>query len=253
MSAPFKLISLNIERSKHLERVVSFLRDEAADAVCVQELYEHDIARVQHACGASAHAFAPMMRYYEDGEWRVMGIGLFSRHRIVSMQSIYFHGDPSVVPQFDDTSEDTKSATQNLPVLACDIEAPDAILRIATVHFTWSQEGRPNDYQRADMRALLPILTSFGEHALCGDFNAPRGGEMWNMLASRYRDNIPAEYETSLDVSLHRAGKTDGERLARLMVDGLFTTPEYIATDVRLQFGLSDHAAIVAALSKRSG
>ena len=39
------------------------------------------------------------------------------------------------------------------------------------------------------------------------------------------------------------------ERLGTYMVDGLFTTPGCQASDVRLQFGVSDHAAIVARLS----
>ncbi len=38
--------------------------------------------------------------------------------------------------------------------------------------------------------------------------------------------------------------------LADKMVDGLFTTPAYRASDVRLQFGVSDHVAIVATIEK---
>ncbi len=69
------------------------------------------------------------------------------------------------------------------------------------------------------------------------------------MLAPKYKDNIPSHYKTSIDAALHRAGKERPEGLADKMVDGLFTTPGYTAVDVRLQFGVSDHAAIVATIS----
>ena len=81
---------------------------------------------------------------------------------------------------------------------------------------------------------------------MCGDFNAPRGGEIFSALATRWHDNIPGTYHTSLDLSLHKAGKVDGERLATLMVDGLFTTPGYRTSRVELVPGVSDHCAIVA-------
>ena len=35
-----------------------------------------------------------------------------------------------------------------------------------------------------------------------------------------------------------------------LMVDGLFTTPKYIASNVKLEPGVSDHMAIVANIEK---
>jgi endonuclease/exonuclease/phosphatase family metal-dependent hydrolase len=95
----------------------------------------------------------------------------------------------------------------------------------------------------------MACLQSEKDFALCGDFNAPRGGEIFTTLASHYTDNIPSKYETSIHVALHRAGSVDGARLAHLMVDGLFTTSGYAASDVRLEFGVSDHAAIVATIA----
>lgn len=91
---------------------------------------------------------------------------------------------------------------------------------------------------------LLETLGSFPELILAGDFNAPRGGEVFGTIAARYKDNIPPEYKTSIDGGLHRAGKLE------YMVDGLFTTPQYIASKVRLIDGVSDHMAIVAEINR---
>jgi endonuclease/exonuclease/phosphatase family metal-dependent hydrolase len=101
----------------------------------------------------------------------------------------------------------------------------------------------------------LGILETQGEFVLTGDFNAPRmhkgnPGEIFSAIASRYTDNIPVHYETSIDASLHRNGKTRPLDFVDKMVDGLFTTPVYTAHDVGLHFGVSDHAAVSAIISK---
>ena len=79
---------------------------------------------------------------------------------------------------------------------------------------------------------------------LTGDFNAPRGGEIFAELASRYKDNIPNHYQSSLDPDLHRV------KNLKLMVDGLFSTPDYNLGEVRLINGVSDHLAVAAKVSK---
>ena len=95
------------------------------------------------------------------------------------------------------------------------------------------------------MKALLAHLNGTGEFVLCGDFNAPRGGEMFAELSSRYTDNVPASYLSSLDPKLHRAGNLER------MVDGIFTTPTYLVSDVEMYSGISDHCAFTATLQKR--
>ena len=79
---------------------------------------------------------------------------------------------------------------------------------------------------------------------LTGDFNAPRGGTIFDLLARTWQDCIPQDVTTSIDPVLHRAGALT------LMVDGLFTTPHYHATEVQLHTGLSDHQAITASISR---
>ena len=114
-----------------------------------------------------------------------------------------------------------------------------------TTNFTWSEHGQPDRYQRQDVRALLDTVLPLGDIVLCGDFNAPRGGEIFSFLAERLKDNIPRRYKTSLDIALHRAGKERPEELADKMVDGFFTSHGYRASGVRLERGVSDHCAIV--------
>ncbi len=240
--AGIKLISLNIERSKHLDFVLPFLEREKADVVCIQELMDYDIPALEQAAGGQAFYIGTTRHPAEDREG-MFGIGMFSRSGFLDTRARFYHGTGIPDKLFDFTNQETKYNSESHAVALGDIEKDGVSFRIATTHFTWTPDGQPSDFQRQDMRKMLDILANVDEMALAGDFNAPRGGEIFSQLAARYRDNIPEEYTTSIDGALHRAG--DLER----MVDGLFTTPGYRASDVKLVGGVSDHMAIVATIN----
>ena len=239
-----KLISVNIERSKHLERVLPFIEREQPDVLCVQELMERDLPAFQKRVGSGV--YAPTALHPAENDPGVFGLGIFSRFPMQS-DVRYYWGDGSTNVPFDFSSAESKHATESHALVLSTIAA-DTSYRIATTHFTWTPDGSTDDYQRRDLRSLL--VAAEGEaFVLCGDFNAPRvhagaPGQIFAALAARYRDNIPPQYTTSIDKDLHRAGDL------QLMVDGLFTTPEYIAKDVHLVNGVSDHMAIVATIEK---
>jgi len=123
--------------------------------------------------------------------------------------------------------------------------------KIFTTHFPISDMySRVNDFQREAMASMLGILSTQGEYVLCGDFNTSRHSaapddELWNMMTAQMRDNIPAEINSSIDNTIHRAGKTglDFEKL-RILVDGVFSTPAYIVSEVEMISGVSDHKAV---------
>ncbi len=241
----FTLVSLNIERMRHLERVSAFLKEVSPDVVCLQEVCEESLALFEAIVGNNR--FALLTVHPNDaGEPAPMlqGIGIFSRHRILDSVTTYYAGS-----EVSARTSPPHSIATDMPLLQCDLDVNGTPVRIATVHGTWTPDGMPNEAQRRDTAALLPLIESQGELVLCGDFNAPRGGEMFHEFATRWKDNIPPQYLTSIDVTLHRAGKTKPHELADKMVDGLFTTPRYSASNVRLVSGLSDHMGIVATIS----
>ncbi|TSC62639.1 MAG: endonuclease/exonuclease/phosphatase [Parcubacteria group bacterium Athens0416_74] len=247
-----KLVSVNIERSYHLPLVEEFLSHSDADAVCMQELIFEDIPRISRALGGAECIFEPMGIRPDEVPSITMGVGIFSRAPIHDSHARYYVGKKEEPLQ---ESTNTNPATYNdfkRIVLAVDIEKEGAAYRIATTHFTWTPDGKPNDVQRRDLRALLTELEQMGEFVLTGDFNAPRGGEIFDALARKYRDNIPHEYTTSLDYAIHHVPQAKLEADARAagvqghMVDVLFTTPGYSTEGVRLVGGVSDHMAVVA-------
>ncbi len=239
-----KLVSVNIERSKHLPLVGSFLSQADADVVCIQELMEYDIPYFESVLGRRCF-FTGTTRHPAEGKPGIFGLGIFSRPPITHSESRFYHGTGIPDAELDFTDAESKYRTESHAVAIADIEKDGERFKIATTHFTWTPDGKPNDHQRRDVEEMVRILDGL-ELVLVGDFNAPRGGEIFSALSKRYKDNIPAHYVSSIDGTLHRAGPLP------VMVDGLFTTPSYLATDVELCGGVSDHMAIVATLSRNA-
>lgn len=241
-----KLVSLNIERDKHLGLVVPFLKKSQSDIVCVQELLESSIPQLEGVAGGKC-IFTPM-NLEQSGE--LFGVGIISHLEVISSSARQYGGKSGDLAVFAFKDKEEKYATQRYVLAVVDVRQGGESYRIATTHFVWTPDGQPDDHQRQDLKNLLVALEDQGDMVLCGDFNAPRGGEIFSEFTQHFKDNIPLQYETSIDVNFHRVGKVRPDELTHKMVDGLFTTPGYRAQDVRLEFGVSDHAAIVATIAK---
>ncbi len=241
-----KLVSLNIEGHRHLEeRVLPFIQHEQPDVVCLQEVFEADVPRIKSALGMEGH-FVPVAQVDQTsihmshalGAW---GLLQLSRLPIQHQSHAYYMGGPGELPSF---MADGNPNGMNRVVLWVEIPVAGQIYRIATTHFIWSTKGNSTPLQLEKLEALFKILADLPDLIICGDFNAPRGKETFARLAAKYHDNIPPEVKTSLDGQFHKAGQL------QLMVDGLFSTPEYQVSQVRVEGGVSDHKAIVALVEK---
>ena len=202
-----KLVSLNIERHKHLDLVGRFFSQLRPDVVCLQEVFQHDLERLSAAAETAFCAFEPMGRLPQEPQPGIMGIAILSRSPIKNTQAHYYAGQPGVIEDAIIGVPQTFSNISKI-LLRADIDHDGTVFRIGTTHFTWTPDGNPDAFQRAHIVKLLAFLEEIGDFVLCGDFNAPRGGEIFGMLSSKYKDNIPLHYKTSLDISLHRQGKT---------------------------------------------
>lgn len=231
---PLKLISLNILLDRHYDYFLPFLQKEQADIVCLQEVLESNMPRLSAALSFAGH-FEPM--FSKQGVRA--GIAIFTRFPAV-FSSLYYSGSPARVPQ-----EQSDNQGKNLMLLCAAFSHQGHEYLVGTTHFTWTPDGGVSEAQRQDMGRLLEVLTHSPEIVFCGDFNAPRGGEIWGQLATRYQDNIPTHYDSSLDPHLHRLRDSK-----KLVVDGLWSTPQYRVTEVRLVEGVSDHKAVVGFIER---
>ncbi len=234
-----KLISLNIEGDKHLDRCIPFLRQESADVVCLQEVFEADLDTIRKGLGMRFE-FVPILQINDSfngksakGDW---GIALFFKELPHTVTHTYYANDTStkgVLPVWDGRSDDIWKQAVILATF-------ESGITIATTHFAWSPKGTSTEYQRAYMKDLINVLSSERDVVLCGDLNAPRGRATWQMLADIYTDNIPPDVTTTLDQNLHEVSGL------QYVVDAMFTGGHCVATDVQVIDGVSDHMAIVA-------
>lgn len=237
-----KLIQLNIERDKHLDRIVSFLEQEQPDIVCLQEVFEHDLTMFAERFGLQK-AFAPMVLNQASAgaseEFFLEGVGILSRVPIERVSTGWYFGNGSGI--LNENTEERDTVYQPLLTVVCSIDGVPVV--VGTTHFMKSWHGLPDDYQRERMKRFLPILEEACPDILCGDFNIPRGTELYHILHDRLCDNIPPECMNSIDPTLHRVPGLS------LMIDYVWSSPPRVqVSNVRQVCGVSDHCAFVAEL-----
>ncbi len=240
-----KFLSCNIEGNKHFVRILPLLQQEAADVVALQEVFECDLEELRQASGLAHVVFYPQATITQPndhlplrGPW---GVAIFA-NELDAVQHYYYVGHESGETAVFDNDHPERI---DRVVVAAKARVGGQDFQICTAHFTWSGEGAVSDEQRRDYATLTPFLESFTEMILCGDLNTPRGYEIWDDLAQKYTDNIPPTVETTIDKNLHKSGID-----IRLVVDALFTSQHYQASEVRVLANTSDHMAVVARIEK---
>jgi len=241
------LLSLNIEYDMHCDAVKELLRKHQPDLFCFQEVPEY-----------LAKDFALLLGY----EWRYVNMARSIPH--AQDKEINIGIMIAWNPRFDVLAEsidvysdgDTRSPvwTRKYPnaakriFLSVELQNGKDVFRVGTTHFMWTPDGNASEEQHVDMKALLGVLEKFHDTKgiiFCGDFNAPRGGEIFGLLSGGgYRDNLPYNIVTTLDQQLHRMAPL------LLVVDNIFSTKEYNVDHVNVVRGVSDHVALFAQVSK---
>lgn len=237
-----KLISINIEYDKHFDTVLPFLQREQPDVVCVQELFWADVPKLQAAINMG-FVYFPFTRMEQETKYKIAargigGVALFSKVPLQQAQLLPYHGGFDHLPIFGKPNDELRG------LIVAKVEKDGVIFTIATTHFTWSPDGKPNPEQRADAARLTEQLEQFPDVILTGDMNTPRGGEIFAELGSGLQDAVPSEVTTTIDPQLHYSGGLD------LVVDVLFLSNAYQARSVQVVGGVSDHKAIVAEIER---
>jgi exonuclease III len=240
-----KLISLNMEGLRHIPRVHAFLATEKADVVCLQEA-PVEILSFLHAQRYTT-MYMPRTRKTQNGVGYTDGIVLASLHPV--MYDSHYYYKPSEILAEEDYDEQTGRYNNWQCVLVGEISYEQKTYTIATTHYTWTKDGDvPAEAQITDLPKMLSYLRTLPPHILCGDFNIPRHHNfLYDEIIKEYTDTIPVHYKSSLDAALHRAGNNHEKikLFTDFMVDYIFTQAPYNTGNVRLEFGISDHAAVI--------
>lgn len=247
MATNLKVLTLNVEGHKHVERVQTFLTQHKPEVVCLQEVFKVDLPGFAACLSQKVSVeFAPTLIIDRPNDFGFAalgeyGIAILSVFPMTDADKAYYFGHRGTIPLINDRDSNTPSR----PVLWADIKKAEQTFRISTTHFTWSPDGKPCLPQWESLKVLLQIYhDQIQTGLLCGDFNVPRGNELYQKLIQEFQDNIPPEVTTSLDSEFHRHPELE------LMVDYLFTKPGYQVSEVQLHRGLSDHQAVSGILER---
>jgi endonuclease/exonuclease/phosphatase family metal-dependent hydrolase len=199
LSAMLKLISLNIERSRHLDRIIPFLERERPDILTLQEAVPSDTERFSRLLGLphliSLRDCLVPNNSAEAGRENIVvdsGIALLSRLPFRESGSEYYYVPPMGIRLEAKNMVDARTTNAQGIVWAL-VEEEGVPYTFVTTHFTWTRDGQPDAAQRADFRCLSAILTKLPAHILTGDLNAPRGMGMWPIISppNLIRRSIP--------------------------------------------------------------
>ncbi|WP_129642125.1 endonuclease/exonuclease/phosphatase family protein [Peristeroidobacter agariperforans] len=241
---PLKLLTLNIEHDRHLDRVAQTIATHLPDVVCLQEVFEKDCAKLAAVGGYQVkYALSTLMPEGEKGNTspRSWGVAVLTRVPVHNQTVAYYADDPRI--RIFKESNDPRRL-----VVMTELQHEGRNFKIGTTHFTWSKNGATTDEQREDFARLKRVLLPYPDYVLCGDFNAPRGGEMFSKFTGELGliDHLPPHVTTTLDSQFHYAGALE------LAVDNIFSTPEYRVTQVQVLEGISDHKGILAVVERRT-
>ena len=244
-----KLVSLNIEGPKHYKTVFPFIDNENPDVLCIQEA-PHEIRTFLQERGYKT-TFAPMCRRTFRETEHVIGI-LLATKLPLKTHLYYYWQSPKGVPSVYNPDHPYLSVS-NAYLMATIIDNGQEY-NIVTTHVMDTGNGASDSHQEKGVSLLIKSLSKEPTHIICGDFNMPRQhNHLYEKFTKIYQDEIPKHYQSSLDRNLHRLGKAkiDQPIFDKFMVDYIFSQPEYEVTEERLEFGISDHAAVVANIHKK--
>lgn len=236
-----KLITINIERDKHYDRLIPFLQAQKADIILMQEVFERDQPFLEN--NLSMQGFFSVLTSFKEMENSRLGNLTLSKHPIIKTESFYYRGDGQNPPVI--TMGTGGGAIIARSILITECVKNNKSYCVINNHFTWTPDGHPSDNQNEDIEKLLNLLAKIPEFIMAGDFNAPRGGPIFEKIANIYQDNVPSSITTTIDNNLHKAGPLE------LVVDTIFTTPQYQVDGLEVVSGLSDHCAIVAKIYRK--
>lgn len=241
---PLKLLTLNIEHDRHLDRVAQTIATHLPDIVCLQEVFEKDCATLAAVGDYQVkYAISTLMPEGSEGNTspRSWGMAVLTRVPVHSQSVAYYADDPRI--RIVKEPNDLRRL-----VILTELQHEGRSYRIGTTHFTWSMDGQTTDEQCADFARLKQVMEPYTHYVLCGDFNAPRGRELFSKFTGELGliDHLPANVTTTIDPAFHHAGALE------LAVDTIFSTPEYLVTQVEVLEGISDHKGILALVERRA-
>ncbi len=240
-----KVVNINVERNKHLDKVINFLQKEDADVVCFQEMMDVSVQKVSDALKmkSSFTPFAILQGWSDEccvdgNKW---GVAILTKNEHKVLGEKLYQGDGKMRIYENGKWKSSNHDLISRFVLLVKAYVDENEYVVGTTHFTYTPDGLPDSFQEKSADNLLDSLREYENMILCGDFNVPRKiNKIYKKIKEEFKDNIPLEYDSSLDPKMHRA------KGLKRMVDYVWSRGNHVVSNVGLKTGVSDHCAVVA-------
>lgn len=238
------LFTLNIEGDRHLERLQKFITEYSPTILTLQEIFQRDAEMIAKKYGYNCHYLALTLAKtktepIQEHPW---GLAILTKLTVKNIQNFCYVGENLPVQSFAFDKHPNDDCLRRGFINLELASSAGRSIRIMTTKFTWTPDSKASEEQRQDLVAFHDYLRQYTSFILAGDFNAPRGGEIYTKIKDNYIDWLPANIKSTLDPELHKVGNLE------LAVDSIFSTSDYQLESVEVKIGLSDHCGILATI-----
>ena len=146
-----KLITVNIEETKHYNRVLALLTKEKPDIVYLQEAPQSFSVKLTQL--GFETSFAPMsIRTIDD---KLESTGLMAASKLpFAHKTKYYHGGVSTIVEFD---RNNRKETSSYAYIITTINTAGNTFNIATTHVMQTPDGLENDFQIQGINTLYNL------------------------------------------------------------------------------------------------
>lgn len=262
-----KLLQLNIEQGRFIDRIIDYVTGHNFDLLHFQEVsggkftrgtYHQSVDVTPHDNELKRFTHYPHMDCFKvlKKNLQLNGI-LLPTWRLLHDNSSYIGIATFFKPEFRITDQETiwlkeyrEAESMEMldwkqsprAALSLQFDFNDQDIRFINTHLAWGPTPEDTDYKLIQGRKLFNHIESFGEpFVLSGDFNVPRTSQTVKWLQKRGRNLIREKMvKNTLNPRTHRITSLFPKGLA---VDYVFTDPKLNVVDFKLidEADLSDH------------
>lgn len=224
-----KILSWNIWVFGHFDQITSFLKEQNADIIALQEVQEDDPERevVKYLADLGYnHVFAPVAKEWGGKVWND-GPAIFSKYPIVGSETFIL-------------SEESSRAA-----IRADIQLEDKILHVFSTHLVHTHQ-EPSEIQEHQVENIIKELP--GERTVVmGDFNAtPDSVGIKRMCEVLVDSDSDPESLPTWSVYKEGCGVCELEDVSFFRLDYIFTTKDIQTSNYKVESSkASDHLPVL--------
>ncbi len=245
----FKFICLNLwEGGRLFDEIVSWLREERADIIALQEVYKssdqrlerryRSLAELRRALGLSHYCFGPAFMDYRERVTEV-GNGVLSKFPIKAGRTVFY--DVPYDSHFMD-KEDFTQAPRNLQHAR--VEVGGNVINVFNTQGIWGLDGDDNERRLNMARTIVKEIGDKENVVLAGDFNVREDTETVATIESRLLNIFRGELKSSFNMRWKK-----NPNFATAVVDMIFVSGDLkVVQHYVPEVNVSDHRPLVAVL-----